>query len=58
MLAITKDGLCDKGSHILKNCIRETPNVSTDADSSTNIFVSPCVKIEANSIFFSQKNKQ
>ena len=24
--------------------IRETPNISTDADSSTDIFVSACVK--------------
>ena len=38
-----------------KSRIRETPNLSNDADSSTNIFVSACVKKEADSIFFPQE---
>ena len=35
-----------------KSRIRETPNLSTDADSSTDIFVSAAVKKEADSIFY------
>ena len=40
-------GFFFKSSHV-----RETPNLSTDANSSTNIFVSACVKKEADRIFF------
>ena len=35
-----------------KSCTQETPNLSTDADSSTNIFVSAGIKEGADSIFF------
>ena len=35
-----------------KNRIRKTPNLSTDADSSTDIFVLAGVKKEADSNFF------
>ena len=37
---------------IKKSHIRETPNLSTDADSSTNIFVSAGIKKGADSILF------
>ena len=37
-----------------KTCIWETPNFSTDADSSTDIFVSVGVKKRATVIFFCQ----
>ena len=54
---------CVRGSKIIpkhsqereeKSRIRETPNLLTDADSSTNIFVSAGVKKGTNSIFFFQ----
>ena len=35
----------------IKSRIRETPNLSTDADSSTNILVSAGIKKGADSIF-------
>ena len=34
-----------------KSCIQKTPNLSTDAESSTNISVSAAFKKEANCIF-------
>ena len=36
-----------------KNCIRETPNLSTDTDSSTDIFVSAGVKKGLKKLHFS-----
>ena len=43
----------DDNMHLIKkSCIRQTPNLSTNADSSTNIFVSAEVKNRADRICF------
>ena len=41
-----------KNSFFLKSCIRETPNLSLDADSSTDIFFPAGAKNGADKFFF------
>ena len=57
---VTKCSECDLvigRNQAKKSRIRETKNVSTDADSSTNIFVSAGVKKGADSIFFWRRRR-
>ena len=48
---VEKRNASSKPKRKKKSCTQETPNLSTDADSSTDIFISAGVKKGADSLF-------